>query len=596
MYGQTVEVKIDGMTYLNGQSISNCGNIDFGTNSTVSIQFAITLTKPHNLVVGDGKLFVYTQGLSGAIVERSMEIIQSVSFDTFYQGSFNVSLNASEFNTTGGYLYAEFKNSSGLAYSSTCDYTLTKTNVPTFSLSPNTIPVYCDNFDSKNFTVTSSNVPNGATVTYQWSYPGWSGNVTNTMSSITLTPINNNLPSSVTVTPYINGVSYPSKTCTVTRGPYTSSATISGATNICSGTSTYTIANVIAGQTVNWSLSNPSIATLSNQSNSQVDVTFTGNGAQTLKATVTNACNQPNTKSFLINTGSTTLVSNATISSPTNFCYGSSAFTITGVLSGQNVTWSLSNTSIASLSGSSNSQTTLTTTGSGLQTIIATITNTCGQTATKSRTFWTGSPGFSILTTSSGIPYNQFDLPLGSSTGHPYWIFSCFSDDAVVTNYKITKNGQTFYKPPVNGKLILTADELGMVGGQTLSLKIVPINNCGQIPKEVSRSVYRPTLCESGIGPGCNLARPVATEPNIYTVFPNPSKNIVNINLKNKTEYSNKELKISADLFDLFGNKKSTIKINNNAATFSVSELNKGIYILKIYINNQIEIHKIVVE
>lgn len=605
LYGQ-VSVTIQSLQYTNnGQTTigaTNCGNIDLGTSTSTSINFGVNLTKPLPMVVGDGGLYVYTKKSSSDYKEeRRYTIIQESSWsqpssgNSMTSSSASFSINSSEFNTNGGVLYVVFKSNSNVEYES-CSFTISKTPVPTFTLSPTATQVYCNNFDSKNFAVTPSNIPNGANVTYQWSYTGWSGNVTNTMSSITLTPLSNNLPSSVTVTPYIDGVSYPSKTCTVTRGAYTSPASISGATGICSGTSTYTIANVLAGQTVSWSLTNPSIASLSNQTNGQVDVTFSGNGAQTLKATVTNACNQPDTKSFLINTGSTTLVSNATIAAPTNFCYGSSTFAITGVLSDQNVNWSLSNTGIASLSGSSNTQTTLTTTGSGLQTITATITNTCGQTASKSRTFWTGAPGLSKLDTSSGVPYDQYNLPLGSSTGNPYWIFSCFSNDAVVTSFKITKNGQTFYKTAVSGKVTLTADELGMVGGQTLSIKVTPINSCGQITKEISKSIYRPTLCESGIGLGCNLGRPAPTETNIYTIFPNPSKDIVNINLKNQTVFPNQEAKIAAELFDLFGNKKSTVQIRNNTATFSVSELNKGIYILKIYINNQIEIHKIVVE
>ena len=53
---------------------------------------------------------------------------------------------------------------------------------------------------------------------------------------------------------------------------------------------------------------------------------------------------------------------------------------------------------------------------------------------------------------------------------------------------------------------------------------------------------------------------------------------------------------ISGTLFDIVGQAKSKVQITDNKANFSVQGLKKGIYILKIYIDNQIESHQIVVE
>ncbi|MET3012935.1 T9SS type A sorting domain-containing protein, partial [Flavobacterium psychrophilum] len=66
--------------------------------------------------------------------------------------------------------------------------------------------------------------------------------------------------------------------------------------------------------------------------------------------------------------------------------------------------------------------------------------------------------------------------------------------------------------------------------------------------------------------------------------------------LKDQENQPEKRATITGELFDMMGQSKSKVKINNNKATFSVRGLNKGIYVLKIYINNQVESHQIAVE
>ena len=83
---------------------------------------------------------------------------------------------------------------------------------------------------------------------------------------------------------------------------------------------------------------------------------------------------------------------------------------------------------------------------------------------------------------------------------------------------------------------------------------------------------------------------------NFYTVYPNPSKDIVNIDLRDASNQPEKETVIFGELFDILGLQRAKVKIIDNKATFSVQGLNKGIYILKIYLNNQVEAHQIAVE
>lgn len=82
---------------------------------------------------------------------------------------------------------------------------------------------------------------------------------------------------------------------------------------------------------------------------------------------------------------------------------------------------------------------------------------------------------------------------------------------------------------------------------------------------------------------------------SIYKVFPNPSSSIVNVDLENADVVPSTTDIITGELFDLMGYSKGEITIVNNQATFSVSDLNTGIYVLKIYINGVPESHQIAV-
>lgn len=85
-------------------------------------------------------------------------------------------------------------------------------------------------------------------------------------------------------------------------------------------------------------------------------------------------------------------------------------------------------------------------------------------------------------------------------------------------------------------------------------------------------------------------------QSSIYAVYPNPSEDIVNIDLRDQKNQPDQNTTISGELFDMIGQSKSKVKINNNKAIFSVKGLNKGIYVLKIYMNDEVESHQIAVE
>jgi hypothetical protein len=83
---------------------------------------------------------------------------------------------------------------------------------------------------------------------------------------------------------------------------------------------------------------------------------------------------------------------------------------------------------------------------------------------------------------------------------------------------------------------------------------------------------------------------------NVYTVFPNPSKDIVSIDLRDQNHPPQKGAVVSGELFDIMGQSKSKVQITGDKATFSVAHLDKGVYVLKIYIDGQVESHQIAVK
>ena len=83
---------------------------------------------------------------------------------------------------------------------------------------------------------------------------------------------------------------------------------------------------------------------------------------------------------------------------------------------------------------------------------------------------------------------------------------------------------------------------------------------------------------------------------SVYTVYPNPSNNIVNIALRDLNNQPSVNTTVTGELYDLNGQPKTTVQINNNQASFSVASLPRCIYILNINVNGQVEGHQIIVE
>lgn len=359
-YGQGVTVEIQNMTYLSGGNISDCGTIDFEDNNEVTVQFGVNLEKPTNLAVGNGYLRVYTKKTSSSPeIERYSQIIQSVSWsgdnttETF-GASLSITLDAIDYNISGGKFYVCYTSSSNTNYCS-CNFSIEKDEVPSFSLAPTSTTVSCGSTSVKNFTVTPSNIPNGATVSYQWNVGnGWEDTNGNPISNFTTTSTFVQLrpyqypPNNVSVTPILNGVSYPQLTSTVSLGTFNPFINIVGDDYVCSS-GVYTLDNISSFNNVtiqSVSSSNTSIATASyNSTNGEITVNKVSDGIITLSVVLQNSCNQPRTKTKELQIGIPASVFNATITGSDDVCQGQN---YTYTLSGANhpcvnsVVWSVS--------------------------------------------------------------------------------------------------------------------------------------------------------------------------------------------------------------------------------------------------------------
>lgn len=171
--------------------------------------------------------------------------------------------------------------------------------LPSFALTSSPTSIVCGNTTPVIFTATGSNIPNGATVSYNWNLGvsnGWNYNgsaapsniVTGATNILTLTPNCGSALSNVSVTGTVNSTPYNSNSVAISVTQ--PSLSITGGSSLCSGSSAYTINNVPCNAVVtNWAATPSGIVSVSASSNTAT-ITKTGNGLVTLSADVTNLC------------------------------------------------------------------------------------------------------------------------------------------------------------------------------------------------------------------------------------------------------------------------------------------------------------------
>ena len=266
-----------------------------------------------------------------------------------------------------------------------------------------------------------------------------------------------------------------------------------------------------------------------------------------------------------------------------------STYTLTNAVG--SVSWQVSN----NLQIISSSSTNITVSPIGIRTSGSGFVKAIMSGTTVQKDFWVGKPSFPQLTTSSGVPYDEFNLPAGCANGVTYWVFKTSNPLDRVTQFQFSvQGGNVITKNASNGLATITAQELGMIEGMTLDVTVRPVNSCGSnflVPKF---KLYRPTDCECGIGINCNLNR-VAAPNDRYNLYPNPTSGFINIVPVSSDSGTTSKSKIIATLYDMLGEKRKSVVINNNETLMDVQDLKAGMYIMRIQIDGEIETHLIVI-
>jgi hypothetical protein len=233
------------------------------------------------------------------------------------------------------------------------------------------------------------------------------------------------------------------------------------------------------------------------------------------------------------------------------------------------VTWTVSpNLQMVSSTGYSVTVNQITN-GEGI--ITATFQN--GQTVTK--TFWIGKPQITVLGDVMSQQPNVIRMQMQSDS------------NASLSEQGITAT--TWEKIAVNGTATNCATNYGgVIGSGFHLLKVTATNLCGTTVLMYDQD----SLPVNYVGFDARTSESL----NIYKIYPNPSNDIVNIDLKDQDYRPETNTAIIAELYDMMGQQKGMVEIINNIASINVSGLQKGIYVLKINIDGQIESHQVAIQ
>ncbi len=266
--------------------------------------------------------------------------------------------------------------------------------------------------------------------------------------------------------------------------------------------------------------------------------------------------------------------SNASISG-NNLCSSNVTYSISPATQTVN-SWSLSNSTVATIVSQNSSSVTLSTIGNGQVTLNANVNNSCGQTGVVSKVMNVGAPIFpsgSNIVGPGDVGLNQ-NIRYSFSGFYPpagtYWsIDGPFDDSGTLCNWQIVSGQGT-------GAIMVKTACFNSVAVIRLNWP----NGCGTSYKYLYVNANQNVPCISSI------QNRRTTSGNYESVIPipctgiNPNARVSDANIS------------SATLFDMSGTKIKQYNSND----YDVSDVEKGIYILKVESDNQIITTKIIVE
>lgn len=290
----------------------------------------------------------------------------------------------------------------------------------------------------------------------------------------------------------------------------------------------------------------------------------------------------------------------------TAICSGSSVYAMHNLQSNETVTWSVSDPAMASLSNATGNQVTLHKVGNGNVGLIGVVTNSCSQSNTKTITVGLGIPIVTKPNCGGGPvlsdPIGQ--LPIDNSACNLCRTYNFYSDknlieaeatgggnltwqwQKVTNNFGWTTNSNTAYFQP---------SQMGSV-----QFRVRAGNACGWSAWK-DQQIMVSEECNSNTG---NFRSVDNSDPkdvkvdavNYFSLYPNPASGMIYLELVNRENVPSNEKVLFVELFDFYGNMKMKVPVDGYKARVDVSNLPKGIYIMKVNINGEIESHQVVVQ
>ncbi|WP_019037537.1 T9SS type A sorting domain-containing protein [Psychroflexus tropicus] len=283
--------------------------------------------------------------------------------------------------------------------------------------------------------------------------------------------------------------------------------------------------------------------------------------------------------------------SDINITAPSLLCT-SGTFSVTA--GADSVIWSVSpsNSGVAISSGQGTNEATLTLTGgySGQVTITANlISGDCGNVLSNPLVIWTGKPstpnpivGPSSVNTGALVNYQSG----GSSgaTSYEWWL--PFPYETVTTFDYFGQNWQKLSGASSSPSIQVFTGYAGTSG----NIQVMGRNSCGIGGARIL------SVNHGGGGGEIPVAPPGDDEEYKFIAYPNPSKNLLNINAIDTSKSNGIYTSVSGGLYNLNGKEVRSVKFYNDKSIIDTYGLKRGVYILKVYYDNTIETHQIIVE
>jgi lysyl endopeptidase len=294
------------------------------------------------------------------------------------------------------------------------------------------------------------------------------------------------------------------------------------------------------------------------------DLSWTGGGTN---ATRLSNWLDPNNSGAL--TTNTTNVANLFSTNPTingddAICSGSKNYTLFGAPAGTSVSWSISNSSTATLTGGGN-QITLTKNGNGFLTLTAVIATTCG-TITVTKLVNVGIPqtNYKLFTAQTLTTLCGWDVTLSNLCNATGFVWQDFTS---LPYWQGAGSSQYLVKENVD------------YGPITLNYTIAAVYQCGT-GNFVTKSVNVPAPWRTGnCRTPARIAPPTISSIANIQVAPNPTTNTITLIKKDNIGFT--EIRI----FDKLGTLRKQIKYpkNTKSATMYISGLPSDIYQLQVF-------------